>query len=87
MGVSVNQRRKEIVKRVREEGRQAALAGRNAQTNPHRYMDGFQWMSGYQQGLIEAFAKPAKYTREEVAALLQSGTVDEQRAEELLREC
>lgn len=80
----MNQRRREIVARLREEGREAARAGRHVQTNPYRNCDGFQWFQGYES---EAFVKPAKYTREEVATLVQSGTIDEQRAEELLREC
>ncbi len=39
--------RKAIVKKLREEGREAFFAGKNRQQCPYRYMDQFQWLQGY----------------------------------------
>ena len=39
--------RKAIVKRLRQEGQEAFLAGKNRQQCPHRYMDQFQWLQGF----------------------------------------
>lgn len=46
-------RRREIVTRLREEGRQAALAGKNRQSNPHEYEDAYQWSNGFEEGQRE----------------------------------
>lgn len=60
MSNASKRRRKEIVQRVREEGRQAALAGKHPQTNPHKFMDAFQWRSGYMAGLDELEAQESE---------------------------
>ena len=39
--------RKEIVKRLREEGMAAFLAGKKRQLCPYRYMDEYQWLLGF----------------------------------------
>jgi ribosome modulation factor len=51
-----NQRRREIVKRVREEGRQAAEVGRHRQTCPYgNDMNRYQWLGAYDAAQSEAF--------------------------------
>lgn len=47
-----NERIQEIYA-VREEGRQAAFAGRHAETNPYRNMNRFHWSEGYAEALRE----------------------------------
>lgn len=50
-------RRRGEIERLREEGREAFLAGRHIQTVPRQYigtMDRYQWESGYQQAKDEA---------------------------------
>jgi len=47
------QLRRKLVERLREEGRQAALAGKSRQSNPHKYEDAHQWSRGYESGLEE----------------------------------
>ena len=39
--------RKEVVKRLRAEGREAFFAGKNRQQCPYRYMDQYQWLQGF----------------------------------------
>lgn len=49
--------RKRIIGNLQEEGRQAALDGRHIQTNPHKFMDGIQWSTGYLDARREMDAK------------------------------
>lgn len=49
--------RKRIIGNLQEEGRQAALDGRHIQTNPHKFMDGIQWSTGYLDARREMEAK------------------------------
>jgi hypothetical protein len=39
--------RKKLVKSLREEGRKAFFAGKSRQSNPHKYMDAYQWNRGF----------------------------------------
>ncbi len=48
--------RKEIVKRLRKEGREAFFAGKNRQQCPYRYMDQYQWLQGFSWAEHEADA-------------------------------
>jgi ribosome modulation factor len=50
--MSIQERRKEA-QRIREEGRQAALDGRNIETCPYRHTDRYQWEEGYRTGECE----------------------------------
>jgi ribosome modulation factor len=51
-------RRREIIKRVRAEGRKAALEGKHADTNPYPVYDSdrHQWWRGYMEQLDEITA-------------------------------
>ncbi len=46
-------RRVEIAALI-EEGRQAFLAGRHRQTNPHRDMNAYHWLWGFDYAAIQA---------------------------------
>lgn len=43
----------DTIKRVREEGRQAALAGKRPSTNPYQGAGRIYWNHGYGQGVQE----------------------------------
>lgn len=48
-----NERRRRIVKELREQGRLAALRGDSRYSNPHNYMDKYQWSAGFDAGISE----------------------------------
>ena len=47
MSSAAKERRREIVERIRDEGRAARRAGRHVQTNPYKDMDAYQWRNAW----------------------------------------
>lgn len=45
--MSGKERRKRLVEQLRDEGRAARDAGKSLQSNPHKYMDAYQWSRGW----------------------------------------
>jgi hypothetical protein len=41
--------RKELVKRIREEGAEAKRQGKTRESNPYKYMSEYQWFRGYDE--------------------------------------
>jgi hypothetical protein len=50
--MSGKQRRKEEVKRLRQEGADAFAAGKRITQNPYRFMDGYQWSQGWNSAYL-----------------------------------
>jgi ribosome modulation factor len=48
-----NQRRKDLVEKIRYEGYLAALNGTKRSSCPYYHMDRYQWMQGFSQGESE----------------------------------
>jgi ribosome modulation factor len=64
--------RKKEIERLREEGRQAFLAGKHIQTNPyasHHSMDTYQWRIGYREA--EFAARDTTAPHEEALEVVQ----------------
>ena len=58
--------RKKVIRTLRQEGREAFLAGRNIHSNPHMGMNRFQWDIGWSAGQSEATS--AKHSPDDGAA-------------------
>lgn len=53
-GIGARERRRRLVIHLRNEGRDAFLAGKSRQECPYKDTDRFQWLAGFDQARLDA---------------------------------